>query len=71
VNIAYRGHRVYFCLYVALFCAPRLPAQTVNPTPASIQDLAGQFPVSEKFNLELQIQTGTQSNSNNDNPFAY
>jgi hypothetical protein len=43
----------------------------VNPTPASIQDVAGQFPVSEKFNLELQIQTGTQSNSTNSNPFAY
>src|SRR5215469_8568013 len=48
-----------------------LAAQTVNPTPGSIQDLSSAIPVSETFSFEPQIQNGVQGNSTNGNPFAY
>jgi hypothetical protein len=48
-----------------------LEAQSVNPTPGSIQDIAGEFPVPDEFTFEQQVQTGTQGISDNGNPFAY
>src|SRR3974377_785272 len=53
------------------FLAFALHAQSVTPIPASIQDFAGQYPASERFSFEQQIQTGTQGNSTNGNAFAY
>jgi len=46
-------------------------AQTVSPTPGSIQDLSTGVPLSESFSFEQQIQNGSQGNSTNGNPFAY
>ena len=48
-----------------------LNGQTVNPVPGYLQDLSGQFPLSDEFSLEQQIQIGSQGNPTNDNPFAY
>jgi hypothetical protein len=42
-------------------CIGVLGAQTVNPTPASIQDLSSAIPVSETFSFEPQIQNGVQA----------
>jgi hypothetical protein len=57
-------------LAVLLICLRILGAQTLNPTPGSIQDIAGRFSLPQDFSLELEIQTGTQGNSTNGNPFA-
>ena len=54
-----------------LICIPLLDAQTVNPTPGSIQDAASQFPLPARFTFEQQIQSGTQGGSAGGNPFAY
>ena len=54
-----------------LVCSRLLAAQTVSPTPGSIQDFATQLPLSHQFSFEQQIQSGTQGGSANGNPFAY
>src|SRR5262249_206718 len=54
-----------------LICLRLLVAQTVAPTPGSIQDLAGQIALPDHFSFEAQLQQGTQGNSNDGNPFAY
>ena len=46
-------------------------AQTVAPTPASIQDLSSPVPVAKTFSFEPEIQNGVHANSTNGNPFAY
>lgn len=56
---------------VLLLCIRILGAQTVTPTPGSIQDLSSSFPLTETFSVEPQIQNGMQGNSTNSNPFAY
>jgi hypothetical protein len=48
-----------------------LAAQSVNPTPGSIQDIATQLPLPDQFLFEQQFQSGTQGGSSNGNPFAY
>ncbi len=62
-----------FLLLIALllFAVSALNGQTVNPVPGFLQDLSGQFPLSDQFSLEQQIQIGSQGNSTDDNPFAY
>ena len=54
-----------------LICVRLLVAQTVAPTPGSIQDLSGQIALPDHFSFEAQLQQGTQGNSNEGNPFAY
>jgi hypothetical protein len=54
-----------------LFTVCTLIGQTVTPVPGFIQDLSGQFPVSDQFSLEQQIQIGSQGTSTNDDPFAF
>jgi hypothetical protein len=48
-----------------------LAAQSVSPTPGSIQDLSTQVPLPYQFSFEQQIQSGTQGGSDSGNPFAY
>ena len=57
-------------LAVLLICLRILGAQTVSPTPGSIQDIAGQVSLPHDFSLEQEIQTGTQGNSADGNAFA-
>src|SRR5215469_5614099 len=48
-----------------------LRAQSVNPIPGYLQDVAAQYPFSKKFSFEQQIQAATQANSSGGNPFSY
>jgi hypothetical protein len=54
-----------------LLCVGIVRAQTVTPTPGSIQDAATAIPLPEDFSFEQQIQNGVQANSTAANPFAY
>jgi hypothetical protein len=56
---------------LVLLALSALHAQMLNPIPGSVQDVAGQFPLTDEFSFEQQIQVGTQGNSGNGNPFAY
>lgn len=58
-------------LVVFLIFTGIVQAQSLTPIPGFIQDIAGQFPVPDKFSFEQQIQTGMQGNSVDGNPFAY
>lgn len=58
-------------LALLLYFVSALNGQTVNPVPGFIQDLSGQFPISDQFSFEQQIQIGSQGNSTNENPLAY
>jgi hypothetical protein len=55
---------------VFLFFIPALPAQTVDPVPGFLEDVAGQLSLPADFSFEQQIQAGTQGNSSSGNPFA-
>jgi uncharacterized protein DUF2490 len=46
-------------------------AQTADPLPASVQDIASQWALPAGFGFEQQIQSGTQGSSISGNPFAY
>jgi hypothetical protein len=54
-----------------LFGVSALRAQTLDPVPGFLQDIAGQTPLPAACSLEQEIQIGTQGNSTNGNPFAY
>ena len=58
------------CALLALWAAAS-PAQTLSPTPGSIQDLSTEIPLPEKFILEQQFQNGSQGSSTTGNPFAF
>ena len=58
-------------MILVLLAIPGLHAQVVNPVPGFLQDVAGQFPLSDEFSFEQQIQATTQGNSSSGNPFAY
>lgn len=52
-------------------CVKLLAAQTVEPTPGSIQDFAALVPLPKQFSFEQQLQSGTQGGAGSSNPFAW
>ena len=56
---------------LVLLAVPAVWAQMLSPIPGYLLDVAGQFPIPDEFSFEQQIQTGTQGNSGNGNPFGY
>jgi Protein of unknown function (DUF2490) len=63
-------HYIHSGALVAL-SASVLHAQTVDPVPASLEDIAAQWVLPAEFSFEQQIQSGTQGSSRSGNPFAY
>jgi hypothetical protein len=56
---------------VLLIGARLLTAQTLTPTPGSIQNVSSPIPMPHQFSFEPEIQSGTQGNSSDGNPFAF
>jgi len=54
-----------------LIGARLLAAQTLTPTPGSIQDASSPIAMPHQFSFEPEIQSGTQGTSNDGNPFAF
>jgi hypothetical protein len=54
-----------------LICMRSLVAQSLDPIPGSIQNFSTSFALPHEFSFEPEIQSGTQGNSTNGNPFAY
>jgi len=58
------------CALMALSASASV-AQTVSPTPGSIQDVSTEIPLPENFILEPQLQNGSQGSSISGNPLAF
>jgi hypothetical protein len=56
---------------ILLICTALGRAQSVSPTPGSIQDFSTAIPLPYHLTFEQQFQSGTQGGSDNGNPFAY
>ena len=66
-----RKGRPLLPLIALLLFAMTAHGQTLDPMPAFLRDVTGQFPLRSEFSFEQQIQTGAQGNSTTGNPFAY